>query len=321
MGNITQWLKKIRSNEFRWYDHFLLTGFASLVLALSGQVLGLFIQGLLKWLTDGEAPLATTAIRYFGTIGTWIVMIAFLLIVRRRRPILKAISSETKGNTLKNFLIGLAIGFGMNFSCALVAMANRDIHIHFDSFDLFGLLLMFFCVFVQSSSEEVVDRAYYYQCLRKGYRSPFFAIIMNALIFSLMHFSNPGFTFMSFLNILASGIMASLAVYYFDSLWMAFGIHTAWNYTQNILLGLPNSGAVVPFSLFKLDTASATNSFAYNVDFGIEGTLLSTILLYVVCLAFFLIGRKYGPKSHNIWKEEIRPVETDKKEASSKSEA
>ena len=31
-----------------------------------------------------------------------------------------------------------------------------------------------------------------------------------------------------------------------------FAVHTAWNFTQNILFGLPNSGINVPYSVFKL---------------------------------------------------------------------
>ena len=57
----------------------------------------------------------------------------------------------------------------------------------------------------------------------------------------------------------------SLMVYYMDSLWCAFAVHTAWNFTQNILFGLPNSGINVPYSVFKLNAATARDSFAYNI--------------------------------------------------------
>ena len=63
-------------------------------------------------------------------------------------------------------------------------------------------------------------------------------------------------------------------------------VHAAWNFTQNILLGLPNSGSVFEFSIFKLDAASARNSFAYDINFGIEGTLVSCI---VEALAIFIV--------------------------------
>ena len=77
-----------------------------------------------------------------------------------------------------------------------------------------------------------------------------------------------------------------------DSLWCAFAIHAAWNFTQNILFGLPNSGIVMPYSVFKLDAATARDSFAYNVGFGIEGTLFADIILIIACLLLFFWGQK-----------------------------
>ena len=92
-------------------------------------------------------------------------------------------------------------------------------------------------------------------------------------------------------------------VYYMDSLWCAFAVHTAWNFTQNILFGLPNSGINVPYSVFKLDAATARDSFAYNVGFGIEGTLLADVVLLVACVLLYLWGRKHGKKSMDVWAE------------------
>ena len=67
--------------------------------------------------------------------------------------------------------------------------------------------------------------------------------------------------------------------------------HGAWNFTQNIIFGLPNSGITVPFSVFKLDASTARNSFAYNVGFGIEGTLVADIVLILACVIMYLWGR------------------------------
>ncbi|MBR5755344.1 MAG: CPBP family intramembrane metalloprotease, partial [Erysipelotrichaceae bacterium] len=118
-----------------------------------------------------------------------------------------------------------------------------------------------------------------------------------------MHFMNPGFTWLAMANIFFSGLLFSLFVYYFDSIWCPFGIHTGWNFSQSILLGLPNSGLVMPYSIFELDTASARNSFVYNVAFGIEGTVFSTIVLALACLVTFLIGRKRAGKPLDIWEK------------------
>ena len=65
------------------------------------------------------------------------------------------------------------------------------------------------------------------------------------------------------------------------------GIHTAWNFTQNFLFGLPNSGLVSEASVFGLDAASAQDSLFYNVAFGVEGAIpavLADAALGAVCL-------------------------------------
>ena len=91
-------------------------------------------------------------------------------------------------------------------------------------------------------------------------------------------------------------------VYYMDSLWCAFAVHTAWNFTQNILLGLPSSGINVPYSVYKLNAATARDSFAYNVGFGIEGTAADIVLL-AACVLLYFWGRKHGKKSMDVWAE------------------
>lgn len=292
---------KIHTDKFRWNDEILLVGVFSFVLVMIGQVLGLFVQALFVLFFDKNDPFNITFILYFQMIGVTITILAYLLIFKHRRPILKAITPKAKGNTVPYLLIGLAVGAGTNFLCALVAMINKDIHVSFSQFNIFSFLLLLLAVFIQSSAEEITDRMYYYQVLRKGYRNKWVAIVGNALVFSLLHIFNPGITVLALLNIFFSGVICSLLVYYFDSLWAAFGFHTGWNFTQSILLGLPNSGKVVPYSIFMLDTANARNSVFYNVVFGIEGTVFSTIILGLICVVVYLVGRKRNQEPLDVW--------------------
>ena len=67
------------------------------------------------------------------------------------------------------------------------------------------------------------------------------------------------------------------------------------------MFGLPNSGMVVPYSVFRLDASTASDSFAYNVGFGIEGTLFADIVLILACVAICLWGRKNGKKPSEVW--------------------
>ena len=84
---------------------------------------------------------------------------------------------------------------------------------------------------IQSGAEEIVDRCYLYQKLRRRYRWPVIAIAVNALIFMALHMGNPGVTKLGLLQVFLFGVLASLLVYYWDSLWAAIWTHTAWNFS------------------------------------------------------------------------------------------
>ena len=95
---------------------------------------------------------------------------------------------------------------------------------------------------------------------------------------------------MAVVDLVVTGLLFSAMVYYFDSLWMAMAAHAGWNFTQSILAGLPNSGNVVPYSIFKLDAAAARDSFFYNVAFGVEGTVPAIAIQAVVLVALVAVG-------------------------------
>lgn len=278
----------------------------TVVLVMVGQMLGGILLGIfsicLGSYIEQIYDVWYTASMYAVFIGIWIVTLLFIGISGKRRAILKTLGREAPGNNWKNLLLGLVIGFGMNGACILAASLHQDIALRFESVRPLSLLLIFAMVFIQSSAEELVCRGFLYQMLLKGSRRPAFAIVGNSLFFAVLHLFNQGVTVLSILNIFLFGILFSLIVYYMDSLWCAFAVHAMWNFTQNILFGLPNSGIVVPYSVYKLDAASARNSFAYNVGFGIEGTILADAVLLIACAALCLWGKKYGRKSLGVWK-------------------
>ncbi len=280
------------------------------------QVLGLVLQAFIEFVMPSgfvASDLWVTGRMYFAFIGTWIGVYLYLRFTKKNRPILRVIGSEPKGNRLKFVLLGLLLGFGMNFFVAFVAMMNKDIHITFESFEILPLLFLLLVVFIQCSAEELTDRVFLYQRLRRVYKSPRIAIVTSALLFSLMHVFNSGVTILSLVNIFLIGLFYALVVYYFDSVWFCFMHHTAWNFTQNIILGLPNSGNVLPYSIFKLDTASASDSFTYSKSFGIEGTVLTCIMFVVSIAIVIYLGRKKNQESLNIWIVESQEIEKEVK--------
>ena len=296
---------RFHNKGFRWNDFFVIPVLLTFFLFVSGQIAGEIIQlAVLGSSADQLSPFMDMFWMYFSNIGVWIVILLYCRFIPGNRPILQTIGTKPKGNSLKLFGIGLLIGFGMNGLCILAAWLNRDIHLSFSSVSAVPILLLFAAVLVQSSAEELSDRCFLYQRIRRGYRSPWFAILLSSAVFALMHGLNPGVTFSALLDIFISGLLFSMFVYYYDSLWCAFGIHTAWNYTQNVIFGLPNSGFVSAFSIFQLDAASARASFAYDPSFGIEGTFLSILVQAIGCVLVWYFGSKRKHPSLNPWAEQ-----------------
>lgn len=239
---------------------------------------------------------------FVGILGLALLLFA---LIPYNRPMLKALGKQVKGNTLKMFAVGLTIGLGMNLLCAVVAIVNGDIAITFHSVRPVSLLLIFIAVLIQSAAEETVCRVYVYQRLIRFNCKPLLAAVFSSAFFTILHLMNPGITPLSVVNLFLSGLVYSAMVIYMDSLWATIAAHAAWNFCQNILLGLPNSGNVVPYSVFRLDEAAATDSFAYSASFGLEGSV-TNIVISVIALGLIVwwgIRRRIVPT--NIWDAEV----------------
>ena len=276
----------------KWYDNVLWICIISYAIIYITQNVGgwitpklvrfLFTSGLLK-----ANEYTYTFLMYILFIYIWIVVFFVIFIFKNNHYIIDKITTKSKGNNIAYLFLGLLIGLVLNGFCALIAMINGDFTLRFSQFEIFPAIGLLFAVFVQSSAEELLCRGFMYQRLLKSTNSPAFAIIFNSLFFAALHLFNNGMSILPFYCILIFGVFASMIVYYFDSLWMVMGLHAMWNFTQSILFGLPNSGINVPYSIFKIGD-SVKGSFAYNPTFGLEGTILSSVLMTICCLALYL---------------------------------
>ena len=266
-----------------------------------GQLLMFIVLLIIGRAAGFSSDVWNTAIMYFAFFGVWI---AFFLnaLLRKNRPLFKAYGTGLSGNRIPELLVGLLLGFGMNGLLILFAMLHGDVHLYFDRFEIVPFLILLLAVFIQSAAEEIMCRGFIYQRVLRTYRGKFLlAVLVNGIFFGLIHMTNDGATPIAIIDIIICGIQYSAMVYYFDSLWMAMGAHAGWNFTQSILAGLPNSGNVFPYSIFRLDAATASNSFFYDVGFGVEGTIPAVIMEIAVTVAIVLIGRKMKKEHTDIW--------------------
>lgn len=293
---------KIHREGFTSKDSVWVTFCVFLLMFVLGSAIGMPIGKLFGAFTNEEnAEFMIILGDNLGFLGYWIIVIIYLLFIKSDKPMLRAFGREPKGNTVKMLLWGFLIGLVLNILCVGVAILHGDISVSPTSFSMFRMLIVFVSVFVQSSGEELLCRGFLYQRLRKAYKSPWVAILVNPLVFVIAHMAIPGCTIWAIISIYLVGMMFSLMVYYFDSLWMAISVHAAWNFTQNFIFGLPNSGSVYDLSILRLDQASARDSLFYNVEFGIEASITADIVFAAACAVILYLMKKKPRTSLDVW--------------------
>lgn len=292
--------KKFRWNNIFWIIflmillYFFLCGFLESLLLL---LMGLF--------PEGSPAMEFINGYYMPTILSIAFLVIYCLIFKKNRFILRSFLPKGRGknhkvnvvedtyepsqeNTVKNLLIGLLLGFLTNFICILCALLHGDIKLYLDFSHtmiptmIYALLM----VFIQSTSEELWCRGFMYERICIHYPL-WVAILANGIFFGLLHIFNEGVSVLGIVDIVVCGLSYSLVRWYTGSIWMVMGIHTMWNFTQNFLFGLPNSGLVSEISVFHLDAANGVSNLIYNFDFGVEGAIPAIVvdcILGVVCL-------------------------------------
>ena len=270
--------------ENRFYNSVIWIFIATTMLMLLGDVLGALILPQ----PDVSQRYFHTFMAYASFIPMWCMVILAMTLFRKNRYIGKCFLKNDTGNTLPYLGAGLLLGFLLNLLCASVAIFRGDVSLEFKEFGFLPAVGLFAAVFIQSSAEEALCRGFLYQRLVKATEKPYAAVFLNAVFFAVLHLLNDGMNPLAFYDIFITGVFFSLIVLYFDSLWMAMGIHATWNFTQSILLGLPNSGASFPYSIFGLDCGMTRTSFAYHREFGLEGTWLSAVLMTACCVILYL---------------------------------
>ncbi len=265
-----------------------------LVVLLMGTLL--FILGSLAGSVLTSFCIVLIPMRDYGywIIGNYLPFIgigALILIYTRitRKDIFHLYFRGSKGNNLKMLGLGLLTGFGMNGACILVAFLHGDVRLEMGSISLLWLVIAFLVVFIQSATEELLVRGYLFYHVRERYGVTL-ALILSSLLFSALHAFNDGVTVLALINIAAIGLFYALSVQYLDSLWFAMANHAMWNFTQNLIFGLPNSGLAADASVFA--PVSAESSLCYDASFGVEASLPATVICLAGAAAVVLWARK-----------------------------
>ncbi len=148
--------------------------------------------------------------------------------------------------------------------------------------------LLFICVAV---SEEIFSRGYMQGLLRYHYGG-MIAMIVSSAVFALMHGMNDAVFSTPFpiINLFLAGFLMALARELTGGLWWPIGLHLTWNYVQGHIYGFKVSGTVTEGTLLQAEPAGPV--WLSGGDFGIEGSLLSVIMLVAGCAGVYFLYRR-----------------------------
>jgi membrane protease YdiL (CAAX protease family) len=112
------------------------------------------------------------------------------------------------------------------------------------------------------------------------------ATVITSGLFFLAHTGNDGEDKVGLLLVFLAGVAFVFALWRTGSLWWAIGFHTAWDWSQSFLYGVPDSGLLVQGRMFA--THAMGNPLLSGGSVGPEGSVFCIpVLLLVIVVLFF----------------------------------
>jgi membrane protease YdiL (CAAX protease family) len=154
--------------------------------------------------------------------------------------------------------------------------------------------------------EEFLHRGYLFQNLIDGLGLPA-AATLSCLLFAALHLINPGENLTGILAVLLAGILFVVLAVRTRCLWMAVGLHAAWDWAH-FLFGVPCSGLHMQGGLLRMQSAGPV--WLSGGSAGPEGSVLSLLLLGLAIL--YCSHARWispNPDAALLWAEYVSPRE------------
>jgi len=151
------------------------------------------------------------------------------------------------------------------------------------------VLTAFLGYFPQGLMEEIVCRGFIMNSISARYNI-WTGLLVNSLIFAILHGLNPDITRLALLNLFLAGLLLSTIFYLTDNILFVGAFHAAWNFMLGPVLGVPVSGLSIYSSLFKT-TLLPDHSLMNGGGFGFEGGLGLTISIIIAFITLFFLVR------------------------------
>lgn len=219
-------------------------------------------------------------------IGIYVLYVKFI----EKRP-LSSMGFRRKG-ALKQYCLGFLLGIAMIAAALGISMlAGGTRYEGIAMTTPAGILLLWFVGFIiQGMSEEVTFRGYY--LVSASLRMPvMWAVVISSVIFASLHLFNKGINVLSFTNLLLYGLFTAFYFLRTNNIWGIAAQHSAWNYVQGNIFGIPVSGTHVDARLFSFANTGEADIVSGG-GFGLVGGLAVTAVFMTAILLTLFLPRK-----------------------------
>jgi len=252
---------------------------AIIFLAVPSYSLMFFDQQVFPSISENLQPI----IADLKSLLYFILLIVFyklyVKVVEKRQP-----SEMSFNGGIKETMMGIAIGAGL-----LLAVVSTIAILGYYKVDtytgnylpiLHGLFTFGTAAFI----EEILFRLILFK-LTEELLGSWWTMVIQAVLFGLMHAGNPSANWVSSLSImLSAGLLLTVIYMYTRRVWLILGLHFIWNYLQASVFGIPVSGHQVEG---LMESSLSGPEILSGGAFGVEASIF-TVIFCMIVWAFYM---------------------------------
>ncbi len=153
---------------------------------------------------------------------------------------------------------------------------------------------------ISGTFEEVLFRGILFRHIEAMLGS-WAALALTSLLFGAAHLANPGASaFAAFAIMMEAGILLGAAYMLTRRLWLAVGIHAAWNFTQGWVFSVPVSGGEAPLGL--LISRRVGPDWLTGGDFGLEASVIAMVVATIAGIIMLRRAMANGQMRPPMWR-------------------
>lgn len=243
-----------------------------------------------------------------STVLALLAMLAYAAYVRwiEGRPV----ADFGRERAVREWAVGVALGFGaITLTVAVIAALGGY---RVTGWNPPSVLVPVLALAIFSGVfEEIIARGLVFRLLEEWLGS-WTALALSALLFGFLHIMNPNATVLAAAAIsIEAGILLGALYMLTRRLWMAIGLHMAWNFTQGGIYGIPVSGLEVEGLLFNtMQGPPMLTGGAFGAEASLPAIIICTSLGLWVLYRAHRKGRFVAASWHRFRTGRAAPVAT-----------